>query len=183
MITPRIKGLAEVLNDVGQARTTDNLWGERWAKLATNCMSNPVAGITGLGASELREDPAIRRLCIAIAGELLTVAASLGVSVEPIGGVPARMFLEALTDGAKREEVELGMVEAGKAVGNVRPSLALDIFKGRRTEIEQLNGYVVRKGRQAGIPTPVNQAIVALTKRVEAGELEASVSNLEHIEY
>ena len=75
------------------------------------------------------------------------------------------------------------MVEAGRALGTGRPSLAQDVMKGRRTEVEELNGYVVRKGRQAGVPTPVNRAIVAVTKRVEAGELEPSLSNLKLIEY
>ena len=183
MITPRLEQLAEVLSDIGPTKTTGNLWGERWAKLATNCMSNAVAGVTGLKSAEVREDPAIRRLSIAIAGELLRVAAALGVSVEPIGGIPAGVFLEALEDGAIHEEVEQRMVEAGRALGTGRPSLAQDVMKGRRTEVEELNGYVVRKGRQAGVPTPVNRAIVAVTKRVEAGELEPSLSNLKLIEY
>jgi 2-dehydropantoate 2-reductase len=183
MITPRLEQMAETLSDVGPTKMTGNLWGERWAKLATNCMSNAVAGMTGLKSAELRDDPAIRRLAIAIAGELLRVAAALGVSVEPISGIPAGMLLEALTDGAKQEEVEQRMVEAGRAIGTGRPSLAQDVMKGRKTEVDELNGYVVNKGRQVGVPTPVNQAVVALTKRVEAGELEPSLSNLKHIEY
>ena len=183
MITPRIERMADILSAVGPTKTTVNLWGERWAKLATNCMSNAVAGMTGLKSAELREDPEIRRLSITIAGELLRVAAVLGVSVEPISGIPAGMFLEAPSDGAKREEVEQGIVEAGRALGTGRPSLAQDVMKGRKTEVEELNGYVVRKGRQVGVPTPVNRAIVALTKQVEAGELEPSLSNLKLIEY
>jgi 2-dehydropantoate 2-reductase len=183
MITPRIERLAGILSDVGPTKTTGNLWGERWAKLATNCMSNAVAGMTGLKSAELREDPAIRRLSIAIAGELMEVASALGVSVEPISGIPAAMFLDALTDGSVQEEVEQGIVEAGRNIGTGRPSLAQDVMKGRKTEVEELNGYVVKKGLQVGVPTPVNRAIVALTKRVEAGDLEPSLSNLEHIEY
>ena len=70
------------------------------------------------------------------------------------------------------------MIEAGKNIGTGRPSLAQDLLKGRATEVEHLNGYVVRKGQQVGVPTPVNQAIVDLTRRVDSGEIEASLSNL-----
>jgi 2-dehydropantoate 2-reductase len=52
-------------------------------------------------------------------------------------------------------------------------------MKGRRTEVDYLNGYVVRKGREVGVSTPMNEAIVALTKRIEAGELTPSPANLQ----
>ena len=181
IISQRIVKLSEVLMDVGQSQPTSNLWGERWAKLATNSMSNPVAGITGLKSAELRQDHEVRAISIRIAVELVQVATALGVSVEPIGGVPAHMFQESVNDGAKIEEIEARMIEAGKDVGTGRPSLAQDVIKGRKTEVEHLNGYVVRKGLEVGVPTPVNESVVALTRRVEAGELEPSLSNLSYI--
>ncbi len=73
-------------------------------------MSNALAGFTGLKSAGLKGDREGRWLSILIAGELLRVARALGVSVEPISGVPASMFLEANEDGAKREEVEQKMV-------------------------------------------------------------------------
>ena len=166
------------MGDAGITKTTTNLWGERWAKLATNSMSNAIAGFTGLMSAELRFNPEVRDLSIRIAAELVRVAEAHGVSVEPISGVPAELFNRALEDGAAREEVEGLMVEAGKNIGTGRPSLAQDLLKGRATEVEYLNGYVVRKGQQVGVPTPVNQAIVDLTRRVDSGEIEASLSNL-----
>ena len=56
-----------------------------------------------------------------------------------------------------------------------------DLIKERKTEVEFLNGYVVKKGQEAGIATPINQAIVAVTGQVEAGELKPSLSNLKYI--
>ena len=178
LITQRLRNLAEVMGDAGIIKTTTNLWGERWAKLATNSMSNAIAGFTGLMSAELRLNPDVRALSIRIAAELVRVAEAHGVSVEPISGVPAELFNRALEDGAAREEVEGLMIEAGKNIGTGRPSLAQDLLKGRATEVEYLNGYVVRKGQQVGVPTPVNQAIVDLTRRVDSGEIKASLSNL-----
>lgn len=181
MITPRTVKLSEVLKDVGQTQVTTNLWGERWAKLATNSMSNAMAGITGLKSAELKQIPEVRAVSVRIAAELVRVAVALGVSVEPIGGIPANMYQEALDDGAKMEEVEATMIEVSKGIGTGRPSLAQDVMKGRKTEVEHLNGYVVKKGLELGVPTPVNESVVALTRRVEAGELEPSPSNLSYI--
>jgi 2-dehydropantoate 2-reductase len=97
-------------------------------------------------------------------------------------GVEARLFGEALVDGAVREDVEAGLMEFGRNIGTGRPSLAQDVLKGRKTEVEYLNGLVVRRGAEVRVPTPVNQAVVDLTARVEAGELDPSVSNVGLIE-
>jgi 2-dehydropantoate 2-reductase len=107
----------------------------------------------------------------------VTVAQTLGVQVEPVGGLPARTYLEAAR-GVGREELRTQFVEAGRQLGAGRPSLLQDVLKGRRTEVDYLNGYVVRRGRAIGVPTPMNEAIVALTKRLEAGELKPSPANL-----
>ncbi len=172
VITPRITRMAEVLRAVGPTELTSNLMGERWAKLVTNCMSNSIAGITGLNSAELRDNTVARFLAIRIAAEAVQVSTALGVSVQPITGIPAGMFLEALDDDAIHADVERLMIDHGKVLGPNMPSLAQDVIKGRRTEIDYLNGYVVRKGRGLGIPTPVNEAIVGLTKRVETGDLD-----------
>lgn len=62
-----------------------------------------------------------------------------------------------------------------------RPSLLQDVMKGRRTEVEQLNGYIVTKGKELGLPTPMNEAVVKLFSRFESEELEPSPANLENL--
>ena len=54
-----------------------------------------------------------------------------------------------------------------------------DILKGRRTEVDYLNGLIVRKGKEKGIPTPVNQAVVDAVHQLEEGEMKLDPSNLE----
>ena len=183
IISPRLTEMVDVLRDVGPARTSSNLWGERWAKLANNCMSNAVAGFTGLGSAELRENEDSRKLSIRIAAEVLSVSDALGVSVEPITGIQAIMYQEAVQDDAVLKQVEDKLIEFARGIGAGRPSLLQDIMKRRKTEVEHLNGYVVRKGKELSIPTPVNEAVVELTKRVESGELAPSISNLKYIRY
>ena len=177
LITPRLTALAEVLGDVGITETTTNLWGHRWGKLATNCMSNALAGCAGMASAELRDNDEARAIGIRIGAELVTVATALGVSVEPIGGIPAGLFLRAGADEDARRQIADKMRAYGKSLGAGRPSLAQDVIKGRSTEVDFLNGVVVRKGNEVGVPAPVNEQVVALTRRVETGEIAPSPSN------
>lgn len=177
MITPRVQELVTLLTPVGPGRATANLWGERWAKLTVNCMANALAGITGMNNEDLRASGEVFSIAVKVAGEALTVARTLGVQVEPVGGIPAQEYLDAAR-GVGLEALRRKRVETSRNVGSGRPSLLQDILKGRRTEVDYLNGYVVRKGREVGVATPMNQAIVEVTKRMEAGELKPDPANL-----
>jgi 2-dehydropantoate 2-reductase len=178
MLTPRLQELVTVLAPAGPTRATTNLWGERWAKLTVNCMANPIAGITGMNNLEMRSSSEVFSITVAVAGEALKVAQALGVQVEPVGGIPAQTYLDA-AGGVGVEALRRDWVEHGQSVGSGRPSLLQDVMKGRRTEVDYLNGYVVRKGREVGVPTPMNQAIVEVTKRMERSELAQGPANLQ----
>lgn len=177
MITPRVEELVKILSPVGPAHSTANLWGERWAKLTVNCMANSIAGVTTMNNAEMRDNPEVFSIFVKIAGEALSVAEMLGVQVEPLNGIPAKAFLDA-SRGVGLQELHSAWMERGKSVGAGRPSLLQDVMKSRRTEVDYLNGYVVRKGREVGVPTPTNEAIVGIAKRVEAGELQSNPANL-----
>jgi 2-dehydropantoate 2-reductase len=177
MLTPRLNELVKLLAPAGPTSTTTNLWGERWAKLIVNCMANALAGITGMNNIEMRESPEVFAITVKIASEALTVAQMLGVHVEPVGGIAAQVYLDA-GRGVGLDALRTAWVERGKSVGAGRPSLLQDILKGRRTEVDHLNGYVVRKGREIGVPTPMNEAIVEVTRRLESRELPQGRANL-----
>src|SRR5262249_45409211 len=68
-VPPRVEALAKMLSTVDGARVTDNLWGERWAKLSQNAMSNPVQGMSGLGSVEQALSEAGRAIMIHLAAE------------------------------------------------------------------------------------------------------------------
>ncbi len=181
MLTPRVHELVTVLSDAGPTQATSNLWGDRWAKLVVNCMANPLAGITGMNNAEMRQSPDVFAVAVKVAAEAVSVAAALGVQVEQVGGIPARTYLDAAR-GVGVEDLRAAWVERGKSVGAGRPSLLQDVLKGRRTEVDFLNGYVVQKGREVGVATPVNEAIVAVTRSLEAGELTQGAANLRLLE-
>jgi 2-dehydropantoate 2-reductase len=170
--------MARILNDVAPAKVTTNLWGERWSKLTVNCMANPLAGLSGLGSAEVRSQPAPRRIGIHIAAEVIQVGRAAGHEVEPIYGIAAQRFVDAAA-GRGFEAVEADMAASAKFLSGGRPSLLQDVLKGRRTEIDYLNGYVREQGRKLGVKTPVNDAVVDVIHRHGVGTLRPDPKNLE----
>jgi len=59
--------------------------------------------------------------------------------------------------------------------------MAQDVIKGRRTEIEEMNGYVVARGRECGVPTPVSEAAVETVRRIERGLLRPAPENIAQV--
>ena len=174
----RLETLSEILEDCGEVGITTNLLGERWAKIVTNSMANSVCGITGQSSAGMRLNPVTLDLSMLLASEVVAVGTAHGVAIENIGRVPAQDFVTARTDPEVRAEVARKLMEDAHKIGTGRPSLAQDIAKGRRTEIDYLNGYVIRKGKEAGVRTTFNEAIVELTNKVESALLEPMVDNI-----
>jgi 2-dehydropantoate 2-reductase len=91
--------------------------------------------------------------------------------------VPEQLALASEGDAKALAEVEAIMVArtaSNPRAGIQRPSMAQDMQKGRRTEIEFMNGYIAAKGKETGIPTPANLKLVDLVLRVQRGELKPS---------
>jgi 2-dehydropantoate 2-reductase len=98
--------------------------------------------------------------------------------VESILGIEAKRF----ADAAGASDIEtLGREIAADAQSRSggRPSLLQDVMKGRRTEIDYLNGFVAAEGRNVGIPTPFNDAVVATFHAHGVGQLKPDPRNLE----
>ena len=181
-ITPRVEELVGWLRGIDSAKATTNLWGERWSKLVQNAMGNPVTAATGLTSSDCLRDPKIRRFSIRIAGEAVRVGQALGYPLEKIRGVePERYARAAEGDAAALAELEAALTPKGDNPREKiqRPSMAQDILKGRRTEIDAMNGLIARKGAELGLPVAANARIADIVTRVERGALKPSPSLLQ----
>ncbi len=175
----RIHELVEMLDPIDAGRTTTNLWGERWAKLSQNSMGNPVVAVSDMGMSDLNREPRGRELQIRLASECARIGLALGHRVEKFGGMDPQMWADA-----DRGDVyeELDGVLAQKAGGaNWRPSMGQDVVKGRPTEINQMNGFVVEQAAVAGIEAPVNAAITEAIRAIDAGRLKPGIENVEMV--
>jgi 2-dehydropantoate 2-reductase len=95
--------------------------------------------------------------------------------------VPPEQWVAAADgDAAAGEEIERAMLLALTRMSDEgRPSTGQDMLKGRRTEIDFINGLVAAKGEEVGIPAPTHAALTHMVKQVERGEMDAHPRNLE----
>ena len=178
-ITNRVNELVQMVSCIDGARATTNIWGERWSKLTTNASGNPMQGMTGLGSAGLSEMAAARLIQVHICKESAQVGLAQNIQVEPISGVSAEVWANA-DQGDVMEELDAKFQSRGGGQ-DWKSSMGQDVVKGRRTEVEYMNGHIVEKGRDAGVPTPVNDAIVRVVKEIDAGLAKPDPSNVERV--
>jgi len=123
--------------------------GPQWRKLIFNAATNPVGALTGLTHGRVCEDPALRRLVSGLVDEGKAVAAAQQIVLDADP--------EELIDHAAKPEVAY----------DHKASMLQDVEARRETEIGYLNGGIARFGREHGVPTPLNEAILALVKGLE----------------
>jgi 2-dehydropantoate 2-reductase len=182
-VTDRVNELIAMFSMIDSTKATTNLLGERWSKLIQNSMRNGVAAVTGLTSGECDSSESPRRFAIKLGGEGVQVADKLGVKLVGLGGMqPEQLAKASAGDAAAMTEVEKIMIARNASnprAGIQRPSMAQDMKKGRRTEIEFMNGYIAAKGKEVGITTPNNLKLVDLVLRVQRGELKPSANILD----
>jgi 2-dehydropantoate 2-reductase len=123
--------------------------GPQWRKLIFNAATNPVGALTGLTHGRVCEDPALRRLVSGLVDEGKAVAAAQQIVLDADP--------EELIDHAAKPEVAY----------DHKASMLQDVEARRETEVDYLNGGIVRFGREHGVPAPLNEAILALVKGLE----------------
>jgi 2-dehydropantoate 2-reductase len=181
-ITDRVNELVRLFSLVDSSKATANLQGERWTKLTQNGMANGICAATGLTGQGCDNNDAIRRFAIQVAGESIRVGRALGLKLEKMGKfMPDQLEKASTGDPVVLAEVEQIMKtrKAANPRANIqRPSMAQDMEKGRKTEIEFMNGLIVRKGKEVGVATPANEKLVEAVLSVEHGKVKPSASVL-----
>jgi 2-dehydropantoate 2-reductase len=180
-ITDRLKEVHRLVAMADSALATTNLWGERWSKLVTNAMANGMSASTGLVSKDILTNDTLRRFGARLGSEAIRVGQALGYELEEVHHIDPEVIARAGEGDpeAVREYDAHRLAEVSRAGGGEhRPSMGQDMVKGRRTEIEFLNGFIVRKAEAIGIPTPANAALTDIVKRVERGELKPDPKHL-----
>jgi 2-dehydropantoate 2-reductase len=122
---------------------------DMWLKFLVNCSFNAISGIGQISYGEMVKSPGIVKLIEEITKEFLAIAALENVRIS---------MSEAL---AANDSIATTMVTQVS-------STAQDLAKGKKTEIDFLNGYIVELGKHYGVPTPYNQSVHALVKMMES---------------
>jgi 2-dehydropantoate 2-reductase len=182
VVTKRVEELVSMFSAIDSSKATTNLWGERWSKLCQNGMHNGVSAATGLPGRECVRNDALRHFSIKLGGEAVRVGQALGYQLVNLGKlVPERLALASEGNRDALVEIEdlmLSREAKNPRGGTQRPSTAQDMRKGRRTEIQFMNGFIAEKGRFVGVPAPAHEKLTDIVTRVERGEIPAAAANL-----
>jgi 2-dehydropantoate 2-reductase len=127
---------------------SENVEGELWVKMIINCTYNAISALGRARYHRAVENPYTREVMIMVIDEAVAVARAAGVRLPEINLV---------AEGLK----------IGETMASATSSTAQDIARGKHTEIDSLNGYVVRRGAEVGVRTPANQTLHALVKLLE----------------
>jgi 2-dehydropantoate 2-reductase len=146
-----VERLADACTRAGMPATAvEDARGPQWRKVIFNASTNPIGALTGLTHGRVCERPDLRALVTGLVDEGKAVAAAQGIELDADP--------EELIDHAAKPEVAY----------DHKASMLQDVEARRQTEVDYLNGGIVRFGRERGVPTPLNASIQALVKGVEA---------------
>jgi 2-dehydropantoate 2-reductase len=182
-VTERVQEICRLVSLADSAMVTENIWGERWSKLVTNVMGNGLSACTGMLTKDMMRDDAIRHFSARLGSEAIRVGQALGYALEEIHHLDPELIARAGEGDAEAGHAydEHRLEEGRKGGGEHRPSMGQDMVKGRRTEIQFLNGLVARKGEEIGLATPANRVLTEIVTRVERGELKPDPQHIREL--
>ncbi len=175
----RLNEAAELLGHCEPVNLTNNIYGALYSKLVFNACINGLTAVSGFYLGELLSDERCRKLFMGVATEVCEVAKKLSINLEKIGAAHPTDF--ALTGSDSPESLTRkheGLQMFGASYSNVKSSALQSLERGRLSEIDYLNGYIAKKGKEIGIETPINSAIVRLVKEIEQGQRNITPTNL-----
>jgi 2-dehydropantoate 2-reductase len=144
--------LAEIAETFKQAgvpcRISQNITLELWTKLIMNCAYNALSALSRARYGRLVDDAGSIEVMKQVVAEGVAVGSAAGVRLSA-------------------DKLIAAVVELGRVVPEALSSTAQDIARGKFTEIDSLNGFLVRRGAETGVPTPVNQTLHSLVKLLE----------------
>ncbi len=147
--SPRSSGVADMFVSAGiPVDISGNIQGVLWTKLIINCAYNALSAITTLPYGKLVQHAGVEQVLRDVVEECLAVAAKAGIT--PVG------------------DVWEGVQRIPRVMANQTSSTAQDLKRGRRSEIDHLNGCIVRKGEELGVPVRVNRTLHTLVKILES---------------
>jgi 2-dehydropantoate 2-reductase len=182
----RVERLRQILENATPTTISSNIYGVLWSKLAINCTITALGAVTGQLLGEMLRRGRIRRLALNITSEVVDVAEALDVELEPVGGTldvhrlylpPTQRYRGLHFNVVLKHAI---MLIVGLRFRRLKSSMLQSLERGRRPEIDFMNGYVVERSREVGVPTPVNEAITTLIREIESGVRPIHPSNLQH---
>lgn len=186
-MTTRMARLQGALEAALPTTVSANIYGVLWSKLAINCTITTLGAITGQTLGEMLNQRRVRRLALAITSEVVDVAKAHKITLEPVGGT---LDIERLYLPHGRRSQGFGwdvfvrqiiMFAVGLRFRHLKSSMLQSLERGRRTEIDFMNAFVIDRGRVVGVQTPINTVLTQMVREIEAGTRPIQPKNLEKL--
>ena len=176
---PRMEVLRQALSAVVETRVSPDIYAELYSKLIVNSCITSLGAICGLRLGEMLKRRDARDIFLSVIGEAVNVAHAMKLKVPPFGG---KLDYDKLMHGdgpldRMRRHAMIRLV--GMKYSKLKSSSLQSLERGRPTETDYSNGYIVRKGEEVHVDCPVNRRLVAMIKEIEHHARKIDVKNLE----
>ena len=168
-VNDRAKAVAEVLRKAGRVEIYSDIRSAKWMKLVANASELVPSALLNQPLHQVVQDDEMRAFMKKCAQEALAVCLASGSSIVPIFGLT-----EANQDPNVYAVELFDQVLAHFTFPNTLTTVLQDWRKGRRAEIHEINGLVVRLGEDLGVPTPANRRVLEIAQAIESQEINAS---------
>ncbi len=173
--------LAGLLGSIAPARTTGNILSELYSKLIINACITTLGAICGQYLGEMLAQRKVRNLFIEVIREAIRVADAMGLRVAPGAGGKLdyyKFLAPGLLSGFKRH---LTIRVIGMKYRRLKSSSLQSLERGRRTEVDNYNGYISAKGKEFNADTPVNGRLTEMVREIEEGRRTITPDNFREI--
>ena len=173
-LTPEVKALLEKM---GPVEMDANFIGTRWSKLLINAAFSGMSAVLGSTFGEAAADRRSRKVVQGLIKECIDVCAKGGIRIEPIQGKDVVKLLDY--SGPVKKAISFFIIPiAIRKHALLKASMLQDLEKGKRCEVDAINGVVCAYGRKVGVPTPLNDKVVEIIHSIEDGKYTPSWDNL-----
>ncbi len=170
--------IVKLLNIMGRVTVEDNFIGARWVKLLVNSAFSGLSAVLGANFGDISKDKKSRLLAQKVIKECIEVAKKANIKIEPIQGKDVVKLLDYKS--CIKQKISFMLIPiAMKKHRLIKSSMLNDLAKGKKCEIEAINGVVCKYGVEVGVKTPINDRIVEVVHKIEKGEFSSNWKNIE----
>lgn len=178
---PMLPIVKEILEKMGKVEVEENFIGARFSKLLVNSAFSGLSAALGVTFGEVAKNHQTRKYVQCLIKECIDVAKANGIQIEPIQGKDVVKLLDYKTPFKKWLAYQIIPI-AMKKHKNLRASMLQDLERGKKCEIEAINGVIVHYAKKARLTALYNENLIAVVKRIEQGELKPSMDNMVYLE-
>lgn len=185
-VRERTQVLKSILDNVIETRITDNIWGAKYSKLLINACITTMGAVSGLTLGEMLSKPEFRAVFRRILYEGVEVAKRKGIKLEKVSGVSIHKLAASEREVCgkfclSKYHKDLIIKIIGRKYRKLKSSSLQSLERGRKTEVDFINGIIVKYGKEVNFNTSVNEKLVKIVHEIEEGKRKISPENLKDL--